>query len=86
MLWRSRVSKDKDSQGWLYVYVNGHLWRELEVKGLDRGMRSYADVNLTTHQAQDARPASVQTVNHLLLPHQVGGKPVKVEIAYARVQ
>ncbi len=81
-----KLSKDKDSQGWLYVYVNGHLWRELEVKGLDRGMRSYADVNLTTHQAQDVRPASGQTVNHLLLPHQVGGKRVKVEIAYARVQ
>ncbi|WP_428634289.1 PAAR-like domain-containing protein, partial [Sedimenticola sp.] len=81
-----QLSKDKDNQGWLYVYVDGHLWRELEVKGLDRGMRSYADVNLTTHQAQDVRPASVQTVNHLLLPHQVGGKPVKVEIAYARVQ
>ncbi|MEJ2396586.1 MAG: hypothetical protein P8Z77_18035, partial [Candidatus Thiodiazotropha sp.] len=81
-----KLSKDKDSQGWLYVYVNGHLWRELEVKGLDRGMRSYADVNLTTHQAQDVRPASVQIVSHLLLPHQVGGKGVNVEIAYARVQ
>ncbi len=81
-----QLSKAKDSQGWLYVYVNGHLWRELEVKGLDRGMRSYADVNLTAHQRQDVRPATVQTVNHLLLPHQVGGKAVKVEIAYARVQ
>jgi hypothetical protein len=81
-----QLSKAKDSQGWIYVYVNGHLWRELEVKGLDRGMRSYADVNLTAHQTQDVRPATVQTVNHLLLPHQVGGKAVKVEIAYARVQ
>ncbi|MEJ2395926.1 MAG: hypothetical protein P8Z77_14430, partial [Candidatus Thiodiazotropha sp.] len=80
------LSKDKNSQGWLYVYVNGHLWRELEVKGLDRSMRSYADVNLTFHQVQDVRPATVQTVSHLILPHQVGGKRVKVEIAYSRVQ
>ncbi len=81
------------NQGWLYVYVDSFLWRELEVRGgtIDedhnqRGQYSYVDVNLSEHMGNDIRPASVQPVHHLLLPHKVAGQKVKVEIAYARVQ
>ncbi|MEJ2396515.1 MAG: hypothetical protein P8Z77_17625, partial [Candidatus Thiodiazotropha sp.] len=81
------------NQGWLYVYVDGFLWRELEVRGgtIDadhnqRGQYSYVDVNLTKHMGNDIRPATVQPVHQLLLPHKVAGQKVTVEIAYARVQ
>ncbi|MCU7843220.1 MAG: DUF4150 domain-containing protein [Candidatus Thiodiazotropha sp. (ex Monitilora ramsayi)] len=81
------------NQGWLYIYVDGFLWRELEVRGgtIDaksnlRGQYSYVDVNLTQHLGNDIRPATIQLVNQLLLPHKVAGQQVKVEIAYSRVQ
>jgi hypothetical protein len=80
------------NQGWLYVYLDGFLWRELEVRGptedpTDKGgLHGYADVNLESHMGKDLRPATVEQVNHLLLPQKIAGRAVKVEIAYSRVQ
>ncbi len=72
--------------GWLYVFRDGHLWRELEViehpviPGLMR------DVNLRWQQGQDRRRATGETDSRLVLPYRIAGAECTVHIAYSEVQ
>ena len=69
-------------RGWLYVYKDGHLWRELEV-----GPRNYfADVNLTTQQNKDVRIASVERDNRVLLPYKLDNEKPALQVCYSEVQ
>ncbi len=84
--------------GWLYVFVNGHLWRELEVK-----QGTFRDVDLKTWQGMDGnakRPgqdvAGVDKPNtrqgtglnqrYIEVPSRLGGEPCEVQVAYSEVQ
>ncbi|MCH8530899.1 MAG: DUF4150 domain-containing protein [Saccharospirillum sp.] len=79
-------SLDNLREGWLYVYVDGHLWRELEVT--DSG---YRDVDLHTWHGTDgpdnqARPATGAVMDHLTVPNRLEDAPVEVQIAFSEVQ
>ncbi|MDO3376531.1 toxin VasX [Geoalkalibacter halelectricus] len=69
-------------KGWLYVYRNGYLWRELEV--MEHGHTR--DVNLRRHQGKDERPASGEVDSRVLIPYKMGGIHQQIEIAYSEVQ
>jgi len=72
--------------GWLYVYVNGHLWREVQVCNDPNVV--LCDVNLAAHPAMhrkdNQRPADGQLFNLLLVPHKLNGVTQTVQLAYSR--
>jgi hypothetical protein len=68
--------------GWLYVFCNGRLWRELEI-----AKNGYLrDVNLEHNQKKESRQATGTFDNRVLLPYHVAGKEQFVEMAYSEVQ
>jgi len=77
-----------NNDNWLYIYVNGCLWRELQIER-HRGSAYYKDVNLLiyeTQEKQDIRIASGQRVNRVVLPIKLENKEVTVEVAYSDIQ
>ncbi|RFA24299.1 hypothetical protein CAI21_22215 [Alkalilimnicola ehrlichii] len=70
------------TNGYIYVFVDGHLWRELKVVG--RGF--YQDVNLRFQAGRDERTATGHADNRILVPYRFQGQPRTVEICYADVQ
>ena len=71
--------------GWLYLFRNGHLWRELQIIGR-YGVNLYQDVNLTEYKGKDQRPATAEAESHVLIPYQFGNKAEPFEIAYSEIQ
>ena len=69
-------------KGWLYVFKNGHLWRELEVAS--RGMLT--DVNLRYEQGKNERKATGERDFRVLVPHKIDGKVNDIRVAYSEVQ
>jgi len=69
-------------EGWLYIYRNGYLWRELQV--LPSGFLK--DVNLRRYQGQHFRPATGEADSRVIVPWKIDNKPQTVEIAYSEVQ
>lgn len=79
-------------QGWLYLYVNGYLWREIKV--LANG--SMQDVNLSfrkglaTEQSDaspdESRIATSNSNSLLLLPYKINGEETTIQVAYSEVQ
>ena len=66
--------------GRYYLFLDGHLWRELEVQ--PHGF--FRDVNLERCAGLDRRPAtSALSDNRILVPHSIKGHQPKIEIAYA---
>ena len=72
--------------GYLYIFVNGHLWRELGV--VDGEGWVYHDVDLAYYQGRDIRPyGAVPTRKGFVeLPRRLEGEGVRVEVAYSEVQ
>jgi Toxin PAAR-like domain len=68
-------------QGWLYVYMNGFLWREIEVDS--RG--EFAEVDLQ-QAGQDERVASGQRLNTLVVITEICGKATLLEFAFSTQQ
>ncbi|MBA3979846.1 MAG: hypothetical protein C0462_04505, partial [Alcanivorax sp.] len=70
--------------GWLYIFVNGHLWREVHVT--DGNL--FHDINLAREQGKDARPhlGIVPEARYLTLPTRLNGEAPVLEIAYSEVQ
>ena len=71
--------------GWLYIFRNGHLWRELEITRRS-GFNVYHDVNLTQYKGQDQRPATAEAESHVLVPYRIGDRVDTFEIAYSEIQ
>uniref|UniRef100_UPI003D13F0B3 PAAR-like domain-containing protein n=1 Tax=Gynuella sp. TaxID=2969146 RepID=UPI003D13F0B3 len=84
-------------EGWLYIYVNGYLWRELQV--MPNG--SLREVDLQTWQGTDGESLNSLDDNgishqqrlgtgsnqHLLeLPKSLLGETCEVQVAYSEVQ
>ena len=69
--------------GWLYIYLNGHLWREVEVCNNVGVLR---DVDLGAHAGQHQRPAKGQLFKLLLVPHKLNSVSQTVQLAYAQQQ
>ncbi len=72
------------SSGWIYVYLNGHLWRELQVINTHGTLR---DVDLGANDGVgDPRTARGQYTGQIVVPHLLAGAEQKVELAYSRRQ
>ena len=70
-------------EGWLYIYKDGHIWRELQV-GLKNDFVS--DVNLTVDQNKDVRTAGVVRDNRILLPYKIDNKIPVMQVCFSEVQ
>ena len=82
-------------EGYLYIFVEGHLWRELRVNPgtrfvslIDPGNWMYHDVNLAQHQGLDVRPWSEEAGQRgaIVLPRRIDGEAVQVEVAFSETQ
>ena len=69
-------------QGWLYIYRNGYLWRELQV----RENSFMADVNLRRHQGKHTRRASGESDSRVIVPWKIDNQVQTIEIAFSEVQ
>jgi hypothetical protein len=82
---RNSASKAADlSDCWLYIFLDGHLWREIyaETDG------TFRDVNLELpdRAENDIRAASGHPSNVVLTPFSIAGRQPVVEIAVAHAQ
>ncbi|WP_054030659.1 hypothetical protein [Desulfatitalea tepidiphila] len=82
--WQSAHSAEPLRNGWLYVYVNGHLWRELYASG----DQTFRDVNLAlpTQAGSDAREPTGRAVSSIIVPRTIDGEPQRVALALSEVQ
>ncbi len=77
------LAKGKElRQGWLYIYCNGYLWREMMI---DSHAFTF-DVNLRRYQGQEFRPATGEADCRVMVPWKIGGVRQTIEIAYSEVQ
>ena len=76
--------------GWLYLFKDGHLWREVQViSRTPDGFATYLlrDVNLLTQQGLDKREATIQgRMEQLLLPIRIGCEEVSLGLAFSETQ
>ena len=68
--------------GWLYIYLDGRLWRELQV--LPEG--GLKDVNLSFEKGLDKREATAGGDYLVALPYKVKGRSPLIEMCYSEVQ
>lgn len=68
--------------GWLYIYLNGHIWRELQV--LPEG--GVKDVNLSYEKGRNQRAATATGDYLIVLPYKINGKKPLIEMCYSEVQ
>jgi len=69
--------------GWVYVYVNGYLWREAHY---DAASHKLSDVNLAWEKGLDRRRASVQKDTLMVLPSRMDDADSQVDIAFSEEQ
>lgn len=77
-----RHNAEQLSQGYIYVFRDGYLWRELEV--VERG--KMRDVNLTIYQGFDTRPGTGEFDNRVLLPYKVNGEVPELQVCFSPTQ
>ncbi|MEJ2044882.1 MAG: hypothetical protein P8X74_13800, partial [Reinekea sp.] len=72
------------TSGWLYLFVNGKLWREIRVLG----RYQYQDVNLERYleQPEDARPAECSPRDTIVVPVSLSGEAFTLEAALSSQQ
>lgn len=79
-----RADATRPAQGWIYILVNGTLWRELQVVNAQGALR---DVDLGAPDGVgDRRVARGQCTSQIIVPFQLAGAEQKVEMAYSRRQ
>ncbi|MCJ8321138.1 MAG: hypothetical protein MJK12_15975 [Colwellia sp.] len=80
--------------GYLYIYVNGHIWRELKVTQLEKQpVAVFNDVNLAYQKGDlqwksklGRRDSTGETLKTVLVPHKMQGEVCEVQIAYSETQ
>jgi hypothetical protein len=75
--------------GWLYLFMEGYLWREFKITTVSQGMPLYhfSEVNLITQQGRHWREASTQgRMDTILLPREIQGKGVSMGVAFSETQ
>lgn len=74
---------DRDTRtGWLYIYLNGRLWRELQM--LPEG--GVKDVNLTYEKGRNQRAVTASSDYVIVLPYKINGKKPLIEMCYSEIQ
>lgn len=77
-----RLSATRPTRGWVYVYLNGHLWRELHVVNEYGALR---DVDLGAWDGVgDRRVARGHYVSQVIVPYLVNGTVQTVDMIYSR--
>lgn len=71
-------------QGWLYVFIDGHLWREVKIS--DDAV--FQDVNLAKYQGKNVRPSAGMGFDYdvLTLPYRLNGQSPTVQVAFSEIQ
>ena len=71
-------------QGWLYVFIDGHLWREVKIS--DDAV--FQDVNLAKYQGKNVRPSAGMGFDYdvLTLPYRLNGQSPTVQAAFSEIQ
>ena len=75
--------------GWLYLFMEGYLWREFKIVTRAQGMPLYhfSEVNLITQQGRHRREATTQgRMDTILLPSTIQGKAVSMSVAFSETQ
>ncbi|VAW81735.1 hypothetical protein MNBD_GAMMA12-2564 [hydrothermal vent metagenome] len=81
--------------GYLYIFMDGFLWREIQVNKKDPKSGKFIDdwkfydVNLTLHQGKDERKAIDGVSSQLgaiVIPYKIGKKNPKIEVCFSHVQ
>tara|TARA_R110000868_G_scaffold380784_4_gene647052 strand:+ start:44280 stop:48962 length:4683 start_codon:yes stop_codon:yes gene_type:complete len=73
--------------GWLYVFRDGYLWRELEVVNVEPTQkRHYKDVDLMRYAGAETRAATTVASASLAAVIKTAGKQHDIQIAYSPVQ
>jgi len=71
------------SGGWVYIFINGFLFRELQVINENGAM---SDVDLGARDGVgDKRNARGHHLDQVVVPHVLNGQPQTIEIAYTRL-
>lgn len=79
-----RSNATRPTRGWIYVYLNGHVWRELQVINEYGTLR---DVDFGASDGiGDQRVARGHYVSQVVVPYVVNGTEQKVEMIYSRRQ
>lgn len=92
----SKITDHEDClrDGFLYVYVNGYLWRELKITHHTEGnFTTFSDVNLAFQKGEhswkpkiDEREATGEALKSVLVPHKLDGQTCDVQMAYSETQ
>ncbi len=71
-------------EGWLYVFVDGCLWREIRINKDS----VFQDINLAKHQGKDSRPCGGMAFEYgmVSLPYRMEGKSPELQVAFSEVQ
>lgn len=77
-----RTNAEQLGQGWLYIFKDNYLWRELEIS--ERGYMR--DINLTVYQGFDNRPATGEQDNRVLLPYKINGEIPEIQVCFSQSQ
>ena len=78
--------------GYLYIFVDGHLWRELKVT-TEQNVTRFNDVNLawqkgvmTWKKNKGYRDATGEELKTVIVPYKLNGQTCEVQVAYSEVQ
>lgn len=69
--------------GWLTLFVDGHLWRELQIINELGAMR---DVDLAIQAGKDQRIATCHVQPHVLVPYKLSGRTVEIGLLFSSKQ
>ncbi|VAW94433.1 hypothetical protein MNBD_GAMMA21-2118, partial [hydrothermal vent metagenome] len=69
-------------KGWIYIFKNDYLWREMEVVERSR----LRDVNLTNYQNMSRRLATIECDSRVVVPHKINGREQKIEVCFSEEQ
>lgn len=78
--------------GFLYLFHEGKLWRELEIQIDESGVTRYCDVALSDHRADDGklragyRDVTGAGLEEIWLPARIGGGWLNLQAAYSESQ
>lgn len=76
--------------GWIYIFINGHLWREIEVTAKDKSdldIYNFKDVNLIIEQGREKRVASCTAEYGVItIPTHDEDNALEVEMAFSPIQ
>ncbi|ADZ92273.1 toxin VasX [Marinomonas mediterranea] len=72
--------------GWLYIYLNGYLWRELQVVSEGQTGCHYRDVNLAYERRSYPRAATGEVCREVVLPARINDEDAVVQVGFSEQQ